>query len=135
MDPEIVERLITMFERSALGEMHYSDGAGSLRLVRGTGVVPRLVQPPITDPAAALHTMRAGATGTFYRRAAPDQTPLVETGDLVTPGQPLGLLEAMKMMLPVEADCAGRVQQILQPDGAAVQTGMPLFVIDPGGAA
>ena len=135
MDPEVVDRLIAMFERSALSEMHYSDAGGSLRLVRGARVAPPPEQPPNTAPVPAPRTVRAGATGTFYRRAAPDQPPFVETGDLVAPGQSLGLLEAMKMMLPVEADCAGRVAHIHQQDGAAVQAGMALFLIDPDGAA
>jgi biotin carboxyl carrier protein len=72
-------------------------------------------------------TIIAGLTGTFYRSPSPEAPPFVEVGDLVEEGQTIGLLEAMKMLTPVEADRAGHIAAIGAEDGALVTRGTVLY--------
>ncbi|WP_053239606.1 biotin/lipoyl-containing protein [Pleomorphomonas koreensis] len=72
-------------------------------------------------------TIVAGLTGTFYRSPSPEAPPFVAVGDLVEEGQTVGLLEAMKMLTPIEADHAGRVAAIAAEDGALVTRGTVLY--------
>jgi acetyl-CoA carboxylase biotin carboxyl carrier protein len=68
--------------------------------------------------------------GTFYRAAAPNSPPFVEEGDTVRKGQPLCIIEAMKMMNEIEADTAGRVVRILCENGSPVEYGQPLIILE-----
>jgi acetyl-CoA carboxylase biotin carboxyl carrier protein len=79
--------------------------------------------------APAHHTLTAPTVGVFYRSAEPGKAPFVDTGDLVAPGQQVGIVEAMKLMIPVEADRGGRVAEVLCADATAVEFGAPLFAL------
>ena len=68
--------------------------------------------------------------GTFYRAASPDAAPFVEEGTQVRKGQPLCIIEAMKMMNEIEADTAGRVVSILVENGNPVEYGQPLMILE-----
>jgi acetyl-CoA carboxylase biotin carboxyl carrier protein len=83
------------------------------------------------DPAADEHHVCSPSVGTFYRAPEPGGTPFVEVGDSVAPGQQVGIVEAMKLMLPIEADLAGRVGQILVDDGRPVEFGQRIMTIEP----
>ncbi len=67
--------------------------------------------------------------GTFYRAPAPDAAPFVEVGSIVTRGQVLCIIEAMKIMNQIESDATGRVVAILVENGEAVEFGHPMFHI------
>ncbi|MET7669103.1 acetyl-CoA carboxylase biotin carboxyl carrier protein [Micromonospora luteifusca] len=88
-------------------------------------------------PPAALErppgraAVRAPIVGTFYRAAEPGVKPFVAVGDLVRPGQPVAIVEAMKLMNEVTADRAGRVVAILVEDGQPVEYDQPLVELDP----
>ncbi|MFE0173502.1 acetyl-CoA carboxylase biotin carboxyl carrier protein [Streptomyces sp. NPDC059002] len=73
----------------------------------------------------------APCVGTFYHRPQPDAPPFVRPGDSVSQGQQIGVVEAMKLMTPVETDTAGLVAEILVPDGTAVEFGQPLLALEP----
>ena len=75
--------------------------------------------------------IRAPLVGTFYRAAQPGSKPFVEVGDHVEPGAQVAIVEAMKLMNPVEADRSGRIAAFLSPDGTAVEYGQPLIAIVP----
>ncbi|MGW4378670.1 acetyl-CoA carboxylase biotin carboxyl carrier protein [Kitasatospora sp. NPDC004531] len=83
------------------------------------------------EPADDRHQVCAPMIGTFYHAPEPGAPPFVTVGDSVTPGQPVGLLEVMKMMSPVHADTAGRVVEILVADGTAVEFQQPLITVEP----
>jgi acetyl-CoA carboxylase biotin carboxyl carrier protein len=70
-------------------------------------------------------------TGTFYRSPAPDQPPFVAVGDVVKEGQTIAVVEAMKLLNALEADCNGRLVEILVEDGVAVSPDTKLFAIEP----
>jgi acetyl-CoA carboxylase biotin carboxyl carrier protein len=81
-------------------------------------------------PAAAGDVLAASTVGVFYRAPSPGAPPFVKEGDQVTSGQQVGIIEAMKLMLPVEADRAGRITEVLVDDGTSVEFGQPLFRIE-----
>ena len=68
--------------------------------------------------------------GTFYRSASPGSKALVELGDTVALGQAVCIIEAMKIMNEIEADCEGKVLRMLCENGQAVEFGQPLFIVE-----
>ncbi|HWB36316.1 MAG TPA: biotin/lipoyl-containing protein [Rugosimonospora sp.] len=86
---------------------------------------------PVPLPEPDLHSICAPTVGTFYRAPEPGAKPFVAVGDLVVPGQQLAIVEAMKLMIPVEADRAGRIREILATDATAVEYGERLITIVP----
>jgi len=81
--------------------------------------------------AAALTEVRAPIVGTFYRSPSPDADPFVEVGDVVSAGQVLCIIEAMKLMNEIEAEQAGIIRRILVDDAQPVEFDQPLFAIEP----
>ena len=89
---------------------------------------------PAPEPAAASaagQEVLAPMSGTFYRRPAPDADPFVEVGSEVREGDPLCMIEVMKLFSTVYAETAGRVTAIGSNDGDAVEKGQVLVVIEP----
>ncbi|MCF7548568.1 biotin/lipoyl-containing protein [Pseudonocardia sp. WMMC193] len=105
-------------------------GAGQAPFDGSGGAGPATAGP--AAPAATVtvqHTLTAPTVGVFYRSSEPGAAPFVDTGDLVSPGQQVGIVEAMKLMIPVEADRGGRVVEVLCADATAVEFGAPLFAL------
>ncbi|PKR90106.1 acetyl-CoA carboxylase biotin carboxyl carrier protein subunit [Pleomorphomonas diazotrophica] len=129
----LLDRLVALLHDSSLHEIDYEEGDIHIRLVKdGEGKVrpDMMVQPAAAMPESTLpddHAVVAGLTGTFYRSPSPDAPPFVEIGDRVEEGQTVGLLEAMKMLNPVEADRAGIVTAIAAENGALVTRGAVLI--------
>lgn len=73
----------------------------------------------------------APMVGTFYRAPSPQDPPFVEVGDNVEPGDPLCLIEVMKLYTTIEAAHAGRIGEVCVEDGALVEFDQLLFVIAP----
>jgi acetyl-CoA carboxylase, biotin carboxylase subunit len=85
---------------------------------------------PATGQPSGDHQVTAATVGTFYRAPEPGAAPFTEVGDSVRPGQQLAIVEAMKLLIPVESDVSGRVRQVLRDDGQPVEFGEPLFLIE-----
>jgi len=143
VDLAFMERLVQLFERSSLAELDYSEAGSRIRLARGqqwpvpgpaamasTPPMSGMLQASIQSIPDTRHVIQASFPGVFYRGAAPGQPPLVLIGDVVEDGQTLGLLEAMKLFNRVQADVAGRVAEIPVEDGATVEPGTALFILD-----
>ncbi|MET8908101.1 acetyl-CoA carboxylase biotin carboxyl carrier protein [Micromonospora sp. NPDC004551] len=99
---------------------------------------PRAEPDPVAAPqvgAAAPVTerpaVRAPVVGTFYRAPEPGAAPFVAVGDVVRPGQVVGIVEAMKLMNEVTAGQAGRVVELLVEDGKPVEYDQPLIALEP----
>jgi acetyl-CoA carboxylase biotin carboxyl carrier protein len=73
--------------------------------------------------------VRAPMVGTFYTSPAPDKPPYVSVGQAVTAGDTLGVIEAMKMFNPIEAEVSGTVLKVMAESGQPVEFDQPLFVI------
>ncbi|MGN9811611.1 acetyl-CoA carboxylase biotin carboxyl carrier protein [Micromonospora sp. BQ11] len=91
---------------------------------------PRPAPPAAAEPVHRL-TVRSPIVGTFYRAPDPGAAPFVAVGDVVRPGQVIGIVEAMKLMNEVTADRAGRVVEVLADDGQPVEYDQPLLALDP----
>ncbi|GEO83584.1 MULTISPECIES: acetyl-CoA carboxylase biotin carboxyl carrier protein [Alphaproteobacteria] len=149
MDLATIERLMQMLENSSLNEIEVSEDGVRIRLAktagRGAGAPTPVSrnETPEEMAAAEIATLMAlpeiaetdqavivsGLSGTFYRAPAPGARPYVKEGDLIEEGQTLALVEAMKMLNPVEATRGGRIESILVADGEPVTPGMPLILL------
>lgn len=69
--------------------------------------------------------------GTFYRAPAPGEAAFVEIGDRIRQGQPVCIIEAMKLMNEIETEVSGQVVEILVQNGEPVEYGQPLMRINP----
>ncbi len=91
------------------------------------------VLPPSEDiktEEKKYHVIKSPLVGTFYRSPSPGAPPFVEVGDIVSPGQVLCIIEALKVMNEIESDVRGRIEKILVENGETVEYGQPLFLID-----
>jgi acetyl-CoA carboxylase biotin carboxyl carrier protein len=150
LDDEI-KQLMEYLENSSFVEFEIEREGVKLKLVRRP---PYAVEPPpapvtvaaapvAAAPAAApapaaespdMHLVKSPIVGTFYRSSAPDAKPFANPGDRVAKGQVLCIVEAMKLMNEIEADCDGEVLEILVSNGQPVEYGEPLFKIRVSGA-
>ena len=138
VDAELVRALAALLDETGLSEIEYAVGDRRIRVSRGEA--PRAAASVVmAQPAAALAPLAAsepkGAVkspmvGTAYLAAQPGAPPFVQIGDQVQAGQVLLLIEAMKVMNQIPAPAAGRVREILVADGAPVEYGQVLLVLD-----
>jgi acetyl-CoA carboxylase biotin carboxyl carrier protein len=85
---------------------------------------------PSSDPAQAPGAVTSPMVGTIYLQAEPGSKPFVSVGERVAEGQTLLIVEAMKTMNQIPAPRAGIVKRILVEDGAPVEYGAPLMIIE-----
>ncbi len=141
---EEIRELVRIASEADITELEVE--AGHLRVAirkapRGAGPQPAAPAPAPVPPAAAPPSpdapsphwipVTAPMVGTFYRAPGPDQPPFVQEGDRVEAGQTLCIIEAMKMFNEIPAEVSGRVVRVLAENGAPVEYGQPLFLIDP----
>jgi acetyl-CoA carboxylase biotin carboxyl carrier protein len=90
---------------------------------------------PELKPAAAdtshLHPITSPMVGTFYSSPSPDAPAFVNVGDRVSDKTVVCILEAMKLMNPLEAEIKGEIVEILVDNGQLVEFGQPLFLVKP----
>jgi acetyl-CoA carboxylase biotin carboxyl carrier protein len=94
------------------------------------GPVPA-VAAAADDPvdAEGRNLLRSPSVGSFYRAPEPGASPFVEVGEPVRVGQQVAIVEIMKLMIPVKAEVAGTVAEVLREDGDPVEHGEPLMAI------
>jgi acetyl-CoA carboxylase biotin carboxyl carrier protein len=153
MDIRKVKKLIELLEESGIAEIEISEGEESVRISRHPhGLVPQVTTTPAPSPSAPPapavepaptgaaepdasfppgHRVEAPMVGTFYTSPTPGAKPFVEVGSTVSAGDTLCIIEAMKMMNQIEAEIGGRIAGILAENGAPVEFGQVLFVIEP----
>ncbi|MDQ7850398.1 MAG: acetyl-CoA carboxylase biotin carboxyl carrier protein [Armatimonadota bacterium] len=78
-----------------------------------------------------LKTITAPMVGTFYRAPSPDAPPFIREGDVVQAGQTVCIIEAMKLFNEIQSEVSGRVVRILSENGAPVEYGQPLVLLEP----
>lgn len=152
MDIKKVRALVELFESSQMAELEIKEGEEVVRMARHSPLVPSFGSVPVsldalprvqpTGPAPISlgsavstprgHTVTAPMVGTFYRAVSEGEGPFVELGQPVKAGEPVCIIEAMKMFNQIEADKAGVVRQILVENGHPVEFGQPLFVLEEG---
>ena len=154
IDLDKLRALIELLNREQIAEFEHEREGERIRIVRGVAHAPHMHPPPphahAPFPAHAPppHAPRpqepspseapdANGTvevtspfvGTFYRSPSPDAPVFVDVGSVVRQGQTLCIVEAMKLMNEIEAECSGTVVEILAQNGKAVEFGQKLFRI------
>ncbi|MDB5813334.1 MAG: accB [Rhodocyclales bacterium] len=146
MDLRKLKKLIDLVQESGISELEVTEGEEKVRIAKHLAApapqvsymtappAPMVAAPvaPAADAVAALpagHVVKSPMVGTFYRSGSPGSEPFVKEGQSVSAGDPLCLIEAMKLMNEIEADVAGTIKAILVENGQPVEYGQPLFVI------
>ncbi|HWH75495.1 MAG TPA: acetyl-CoA carboxylase biotin carboxyl carrier protein [Methylibium sp.] len=152
MDLRKLKTLIDLVSESNVSELEITEADGKVRIVKGAPVqIVPVAAPAVAAPAAvaavaaapapaaaaapapagaAGHAVKSPMVGTFYRSASPGAKAFVEVGSEIKEGDPICIIEAMKIMNEIEADKSGVVKQILCENGQAVEYGQPLFIIE-----
>ena len=106
-------------------------GAVTVDITWDSGDAPTAVPvPSAADSAPAVPVLTSPVVGTFYHAPEPGAEPFVSLGTEVRTGQQIGIVEAMKLMIPVQAERAGRISAVLKGNGEAVEYGEPLFALE-----
>lgn len=145
MDLRKLKTLIDLVSESNISELEITEAEGKVRIVKAGAApqfvaapsvvaVPAVAAPPAEVPVPAAEetgrTIKSPMVGTFYRSSSPGAKPFVELGSEVKEGEPVCIIEAMKIMNEIEADCSGKVVRILCENGQAVEFGQPLFIVE-----
>lgn len=109
--------------------------AGPVMMQAPTAVAPAAAAPAaipaaVDDPSQAPGAVTSPMVGTVYLQAEPGSPAFVSVGDKVSEGQTLLIIEAMKTMNQIPAPHAGTVKRIVVGDGAPVEFGAPLMIIE-----
>ncbi|WEJ62206.1 acetyl-CoA carboxylase biotin carboxyl carrier protein [Thiomicrorhabdus lithotrophica] len=151
MDIRSIRKLIEIVEQSDIAEIEIKEGEHNIRISRSkeqvvvaapVAATPAAAPAPVAAPVAAPttesavssevngHKVTSPMVGTFYTSPSPDAGPFVKVGDKVSEGDTLCIIEAMKIMNPIESDKTGTVKQVVAVNGEPVEFGQTLFVIE-----
>lgn len=141
IDEELVKNLTRLLEENNLTEIEYGRDGWHIRVGRGGGVTVSESRRgsldadgvPGLDTSSAAENPNAVTSpmvGVVFTSSDPDSPPFVKPGDEVTEGQTLLLIEAMKVFNPITAPKSGRVTEILVANGAPVEFGEPLLILE-----
>tara|TARA_B100000676_G_scaffold146446_1_gene144737 strand:- start:4784 stop:5224 length:441 start_codon:yes stop_codon:yes gene_type:complete len=145
LDIRKVKKLIELLEESNVAEIEIKEGEESVRVTKsaGSALSPSLIEQtttpkpqqelnvvqPQTKPDSDGAAIKAPMVGTFYSAPSPDALPFVQVGKNVKVGDTLCIIEAMKIMNPIEAETSGVISAILVDNGQPVEFDQPLFMI------
>lgn len=152
MDLRKLKTLIDLVSESGVAELEIREGEDHVRIVNrkdavktasaavsdavSTAAVSDVPTPPAPAPVETApvadtpkKTINSPMVGTFYRSPAPGAKSFVEIGQNVKAGDTVCIIEAMKLMNEIEAECDGVIREVLVENGSPVEFGQPLFVI------
>jgi acetyl-CoA carboxylase biotin carboxyl carrier protein len=136
-DPELIRSLAALLDETGLTEIEYAEGECRIRVSRGMAAAveaapsrPAPAAPVRASPVKHEGALTAPMVGTAYLSPQPGASPFVRLGDTVVEGQPLLIIEAMKVMNEIRAPRSGRIAQILIEDAQPVEYGAPLMLIE-----
>ena len=147
MDLRKLKTLIDLVSESAISELEITEAEGKARIVKASApalhtsspAAPAVVLPaapvvappaPEAPPEAVVRVVKSPMVGTFYRSASPGAKAFVEVGDAIKEGEPVCIIEAMKIMNEIESELSGKIVRILCENGQAVEFGQPLFIVE-----
>ena len=146
-DIELIRALAEVLDEAGLTEIEIGEGASRIRIARqaavGAAPPPAAAAPPVAavpvaqaeppappdaddDPGAVTSPL----VGVVYVAPEPGGRPFVLVGDEINEGDTLFIVEAMKTMNPVRAPRGGRVTRILAENGARVEYGEVLLILE-----
>jgi acetyl-CoA carboxylase biotin carboxyl carrier protein len=142
VDKDLIRELKALLDETGLSEIEIEKDGQRVRIARELPDVRAAaslaapadpvaaVAPPAADQASHPGAVNSPMVGTAYLAAEPGTPPFVETGDTVVEGQTLLIVEAMKTMNPITAPRRGTVSQILVSNGAPIEYGEVLMIIE-----
>lgn len=153
MDLRKLKTLIDLVSESNISELEITEAEGKVRIVKAgaaalvaaplapvmapvaapvaAGAAPVAAAPAEAAPAAPSgKIVKSPMVGTFYRSPSPGAKAFVDIGSTVKEGEPVCIIEAMKIMNEIESDASGTVRRILCENGQAVEFGQPLFELE-----
>jgi acetyl-CoA carboxylase biotin carboxyl carrier protein len=142
IDSDLVRALAALLDETGLTEIEYSVGDRRIRVARTAAALAPAVNiaapapaevpaaPSAVAPVDHPGAIKAPMVGTAYIAPQPDQPPFVKLGDKIEEGRVLLIIEAMKVMNQIRAPKPGRVAEILIADGAPVEYGQVLMVVE-----
>ncbi len=141
INKDLIRELSELLEETGLTEIEWEEDGQRVRVARNTvaaaPVLPAAPAPAVQAPAAASAdtaghpgAINSPMVGTAYLSPEPGASPFVERGDQVSEGQTLLIIEAMKTMNPIPAPRGGKVTQILVANGAPVEYGETLIILE-----
>ncbi|MEE9542720.1 MAG: acetyl-CoA carboxylase biotin carboxyl carrier protein [Thermodesulfobacteriota bacterium] len=151
MDLKEIKALYKFFKGTDLVELETENEGGKVRFARSgihgeVKVDLPVAQAPVASPAVTpvervseesstenIEIITSPMVGTFYRAPSPEAPPFIQDGDLVKKGQPVCIIEAMKLMNDVESEFKGKVIDIMVENGQPVEYGEPLVKIEVAG--
>ncbi len=147
MDIDEIRELVRLMVDNDLAELDVSDGENKIKLKRGGGDEPVIVAAPApaaaapaavqagnVEPAAVeeeLIEIKSPMVGTFYASTSPDSEPHVSIGSGVGADTVVCIVEAMKVMNEIKADCIGTIAEICVKNAQPVEYGQVLFRVKP----
>ena len=145
MDLEKLEALFDLLAAKNISEFEHEQGGVRVRVARGVRAAAAVAAGPVeATPAAPSGGAANGPAsvaggdfvdvtspfvGSFYRSPTPDAPAFVDVGSVVRTGQTLCIIEAMKLMNEIEAECAGTIVEVFAQNGKSVEYGQKLFRI------
>jgi len=161
IDLAFVEKLLDLLNRSHAGaiEVKKSFWGTTVRVARESGAptgpvtyhvaaggspamapmpapapsAPAVPAAPVSAPAPNLLEIKSPMVGTFYAQPEPGAAPYVRAGTRIKVGQTLCIIEAMKIMNPLDSEVTGVIKNVLVEDAQPVEFGQVLFRVDPNG--
>jgi len=150
MNKQEIRDLMRFFDKSDISRVKIKDGEFSIELQKGfdsalVASSPQSVAPVAAPTAPAIlavteeskpadkkdgESIKSPMVGTFYMAPSPGSEPFVKVGTVVRKGQPVAIIEAMKIMNEIEAEFDCRITETLVGDGTPVEFGMPLFGVE-----
>lgn len=147
-----IRELMRFFDKSNITKVKIKDGEFSIELQKGfennSFTMPTTTthqalsvpvakdhesvspQAPKKDSSNATNSIKSPMVGTFYAAPSPGSEPFVKIGTIVQKGQPVAVIEAMKIMNEIEAEFTCKITEVLVEDGTPVEYGMPLFAVE-----
>jgi len=142
MNFQEIKELIELFDKSGLSRLKIKENDFTISMQKeSSALAPAPAPVAAAAPQGVVEAEREAAVkkgeyitspmvGTFYRAPSPDSPPFVKVGDVVSKGQTLGIIEAMKIFNEIEAEFDCKILEILVEDGQPVEYDMPLFLVE-----
>jgi len=150
-----VKQLVELMKANDLTDVEIKQGELEITLRRGAQTVmvsgPAMSAPvqtvpvqaaPASPPPVAVAAappedanttfIKSPMVGTFYAASRPDAPPFAKVGDTVTPEKTVCMIEAMKVYNEIQAECSGKIVEVLVKNGETVEFGKPLFRVATG---
>ena len=153
MDIKEIKRLVDLMVGADLSELDITEGENKIHLRRGGAVVAGPAAIPVTTPPAApaavaapvaaapaaaavsagekLIEVKSPMVGTFYAASSPDSDPFVSVGAAVSADSVVCIIEAMKVMNEIKAECKGTIVEVCVKNAHPVEYGQVLFKVRP----